>query len=463
MANASAPAPGPASDAHASFVGKLVADPKQPPNTLLLTGFLGASSDEGHTRLYFDPQLSDYVEIPDDAILHRQDVPAGLSPLGASYVWVRRDATLIHGPIGPDRLKASFLEGRLARDHAAAATGGFVPHIPPQTAPVLCDPTRVGPGCHPTNALACATQPANCPPTSPAAGCPSPTTPAAGCASPTTPGAGCPAPTSPALCRPVTVVAAHCGPFTHVDPNCRSTLAGPFCHSTLPQCRPTHVEPCQPTEYIHCPTGYGACPIPPYPDQAHAAANAVAAHGVTLAAPACLVTHVGCPATHVGPLCLPTAVAPLCHPTLSGPACAVTHVGCPPITLPPLCPLPTLAGPGCPATHIGCPPVTVPPQCVPHTIAGPACPVTHLVCPPVTVPPHCLPQTVAGPACGHTILVQACGGVTAAVVCQLTHGGPACTPATGLPGCAPSIAGCPSGIACNPGTIVNPGLPGAAG
>jgi hypothetical protein len=131
---ATAPTPTPAPDAHASFVGKLVADPRQPPNTLLLTGFLGASSDEGHTRLYFDPQLSDYVEIPDDAILHKQDVPAGLSPLGASYVWVRRDATLIHGPIGPDRLKASFLEGRVARDHAAAAAA--MPHLPQVTSGV---------------------------------------------------------------------------------------------------------------------------------------------------------------------------------------------------------------------------------------------------------------------------------------------------------------------------------------
>ena len=53
-----------ADNSRASFVSKLVTDPKQPPNTLLLTGFLGASSEDGHRRLYFDAQLADYVEIP---------------------------------------------------------------------------------------------------------------------------------------------------------------------------------------------------------------------------------------------------------------------------------------------------------------------------------------------------------------------------------------------------------------
>src|SRR2546426_490216 len=98
-------------ESRATFVSKLVSDPKQPPDTLLLTGFLGASSDEGHTRLYFDAQLADYVEIPNEAILYQQELSHDQSQLGGSYVWVKRDATLIHGPIGPNRLKASFLDG----------------------------------------------------------------------------------------------------------------------------------------------------------------------------------------------------------------------------------------------------------------------------------------------------------------------------------------------------------------
>ena len=38
---------------------------------MLLTGYLGASSEEGHERLYLSPDLSNYVEIPEAAILHR--------------------------------------------------------------------------------------------------------------------------------------------------------------------------------------------------------------------------------------------------------------------------------------------------------------------------------------------------------------------------------------------------------
>ena len=117
----------------APFVAKLVADPKAPPDTVLLSGFLGASSDPGHTRLYFAAQLANYVEIPDDAILHEQEMPKEASPLGGSYVWVKRDAQLIYGPIGPNRRKASFLEGPLAQDMA------------PRPAPPLPLPTAAPP------------------------------------------------------------------------------------------------------------------------------------------------------------------------------------------------------------------------------------------------------------------------------------------------------------------------------
>jgi hypothetical protein len=83
------------------FVARIVKDPSQPPATVMLTGFLGASSEDGHTRLYFDPHLSNYVEIPDDAILHRQATGGG--GLDASYLWIKRDADLMWGPAGTPR------------------------------------------------------------------------------------------------------------------------------------------------------------------------------------------------------------------------------------------------------------------------------------------------------------------------------------------------------------------------
>src|SRR5262245_14428465 len=105
------------------FVAKIVKDPKNPPATLMLTGFTGDSSEEGHTRLYFDPSLSNYVEIPDDAILHTQSAPAE-GGLAATYVWIKRDAQLIFGPAGTQRPKGTFLDGPIMQAHMAGAAGG---------------------------------------------------------------------------------------------------------------------------------------------------------------------------------------------------------------------------------------------------------------------------------------------------------------------------------------------------
>jgi hypothetical protein len=121
-----------------ALVSKLVHDPKNPPNTLLLSGFVGKSSEEGHTRLYFDPQLSDYVEIPNAAILHTQEIPKDQSPLGGTYVWIQRDAALTHGKAGDtNRPKAKFLEGRIQQAYAKAA--GASPAVPAFTQ--VCHPT----------------------------------------------------------------------------------------------------------------------------------------------------------------------------------------------------------------------------------------------------------------------------------------------------------------------------------
>lgn len=111
-------APGPKMD---EFVKKLVPDPASPPDTLLLSGFLGASSEENHTRLYFDMELASYIEIPDEAILHTEPLSADRSGLGGSYVWIKRDAEVIHGKVGVQRPKAKFFEGPIMQQYSGAA------------------------------------------------------------------------------------------------------------------------------------------------------------------------------------------------------------------------------------------------------------------------------------------------------------------------------------------------------
>ncbi len=76
-----------------SFVSKLVSDPANPPETMIVAGYLGDSSVEGHARLYLVPDLSDYLEIPKDSILHQDKVPG--DQLGGVYVWIQRDAKIL--------------------------------------------------------------------------------------------------------------------------------------------------------------------------------------------------------------------------------------------------------------------------------------------------------------------------------------------------------------------------------
>jgi len=115
----------------ADFVGKIVKDPKNPPETLMFKGFLGASSEEGHARIYFDPQLATYAEIPNDAILHTVDAPA-VDGLVVTTIWIKRDAVLIYGPAGSARPKGTFLEGVIMQNYmagAAQAPQAFFPSL----------------------------------------------------------------------------------------------------------------------------------------------------------------------------------------------------------------------------------------------------------------------------------------------------------------------------------------------
>ncbi len=163
------------------FVARVVRDPAQPPNALLLTGFLGDSSEAGHTRLYFDAELASYVEIPDEAILHVEPMAREQSPLEGFLVWIQRDARLIQGKVGSPRVSASFLEGPIAAQAQRRAAGpgmpgpddpgfpgGFLqptlgaPCIP-ETIPPRCPLPTIPPGCEaPSEMLRCPTSPAIC-------------------------------------------------------------------------------------------------------------------------------------------------------------------------------------------------------------------------------------------------------------------------------------------------------------
>ncbi len=149
------------------FISRLVPDPNNPPDALLLVGYVGASSEPGYTRLYFDVVASSYVEIPDDAILYTEPVPGQQPPLGLTYVWIRGDAELIYGKPGQEsRPRGRFLEGPIMQEGSGTGQGsqgegqaGGQEGVPQSQSPeghcgpilsadIYCRCTIVQPTCH---------------------------------------------------------------------------------------------------------------------------------------------------------------------------------------------------------------------------------------------------------------------------------------------------------------------------
>jgi hypothetical protein len=242
--------------APAKFVTEVVKDPKVPADTLLLFGYPGESSEPGNTRLYFNPQLSNFVDIPDDAILHSQDAPASVSPLGGSYVWIKTDAQVSHSSPSPRRQKGSFLEGTILGGALTATVAAECqntqivcrpPTQPPgcvvHTIPDQCGP--VTPNCPHTVTAPCVTAQCTIPPHcilhTPAYGCaPTPAGPCVTihCTIPPqcivpTPLHGCPPQTLPAVCGGVSHVVCP-PPLTINSPNCPVQTA--VCQTRAPAC-----------------------------------------------------------------------------------------------------------------------------------------------------------------------------------------------------------------------------------
>lgn len=175
----------PESGSSAEFVSSIVTDPKSVPDVMRLYGYLGASSEEGHERLYLNPDLTNYVEVPTQAILHRMTVPAEQDPYSAVCLWVKKDAALIYKMTAAAQALAHYFAGAIQAGTpgaAVAAAAGAAPQTvfcptPPVTVPcqwpslIWCQTpacTIAGPGCQ---TIACTQA---CPTHYPTCACPTP-------------------------------------------------------------------------------------------------------------------------------------------------------------------------------------------------------------------------------------------------------------------------------------------------
>ncbi len=142
-------------DIGAHFVRQIVTDPKNVPDVMLLYGYPGASSEEGHERLYLSPDLSNYVEVPQDAILHRAPAPKEQDPNGGVTLWVKKDAKLQYKMAPAQQAMAQFFAGAIAGQGVGGAAA-------PQAAAVTALCATRGAACN-THAQTCACSDAICP------------------------------------------------------------------------------------------------------------------------------------------------------------------------------------------------------------------------------------------------------------------------------------------------------------
>ncbi len=78
----------------ANHVAAIVSDPANPPQTILVGGYPGKSPYEGYERLYLTPDLSYWIDVLQDDVLHTQPIPN--DPLHGVYWWIRADAHILY-------------------------------------------------------------------------------------------------------------------------------------------------------------------------------------------------------------------------------------------------------------------------------------------------------------------------------------------------------------------------------
>ena len=111
----------------AAFVREVVRDPNNVPDVTMLYGYIGASSEAGHERVYLSPDLSNYVEVPESAILHRAVAPKEQDPHGGATLWVKKDAALVYKMAPAAQALAHYFAGAIQGGPAAAGAAPAAP------------------------------------------------------------------------------------------------------------------------------------------------------------------------------------------------------------------------------------------------------------------------------------------------------------------------------------------------
>jgi len=97
-----------------NFISDVRPNASQVEKLSMINGYIGESSLDEHFRVYFDDELNNFIEIPNDSVLKCEKRPKESFPLGGSYIWVKSDSIFTYGnPQHYNRPKSTFLEGKL--------------------------------------------------------------------------------------------------------------------------------------------------------------------------------------------------------------------------------------------------------------------------------------------------------------------------------------------------------------
>jgi len=101
------------------FISKIVPDPANPVGHTLLRGFIGASTDKDHVRVYADESLNSFIDIPQRAIVYTKELSN--SPLGGSSIWVKSGTEYVFGRASSARkTKKKFFDGPVYQEYITA-------------------------------------------------------------------------------------------------------------------------------------------------------------------------------------------------------------------------------------------------------------------------------------------------------------------------------------------------------
>jgi hypothetical protein len=350
------------------FVSNVQPDPAKPESTIMLSGFVG-HGPEGHARVYPDPTLGTWYDIPEDDVVHSMPIPE--SRLGGSFIWVRASSEIKPGSAAAAATPA--LEAPQQAPHAAAAmmptpaTHCFI--CPPRTVFAPCTElcvTQQFHGCPPHPAIAAAQVGGG-------GGAPTPATQCLVC--PLTVERGCMFTPPQTMCCPPTPM-TECHPFCPLPPTPTPPHTTCCPHTPATNCPVCNVAPTPLTHCFICPPPFNHLPTqpptlccPPH-TQPVALCGVVPQSGIVCSQACMNVQQAAAPA---GGGFTPATICTLHAPCLPPPTPATTCPVCPPHPPTPQ----TLCRPFCDAglASAVCPPT---PDCPPTPIT--LCPFcTHQV------------------------------------------------------------------------------------